>query len=387
MAIPNVQEELQAMLNRYKTGTASAAEIEFIEQYDAIFDKAPGLSQTMSAAERQSWEESLSQDMDSRVKAFKAKEEQQAKVVPMYKRFRWVAAAVFILLIGAAYFTWFSNSQQEASQILAEAIAPGKDGAKLKLSDGRIVMIDSLQDGLIATDGNVQVYKENGQIVYKGKADEVIYNEIVTDKGRQWSAQLPDGSTVWLNAASSLRYPLQFNGNERLVVMTGEASFNVVHNDQQTFRVQVKDQLIEDIGTEFNINAYDNEAKIVTTVVEGVASVSTKGQRVIVNAGSQAAQENGTLAVSEADTDKAIAWRKGLFNVDGMDIRAFGRQLERWYNIEVVYDEKLPSYTLGGFTYRNNNLQEVLKVLELSGVKFKMEAGDGTTVAKLIVLP
>lgn len=387
MALPNTQEELQAILNRYKTGIASAAEIEFIEQYDALFDTAPGLSETMSAAEIQSWEESLTRDMENRIKALKTQEEEPPKVVPMFKRFRWAAAAVFILLAGLGYFIWNNGDQQKANEILAEAIAPGKDGAKLKLSDGRVVMIDSLADGLIATDGNVQVYKENGEIVYKGKADEVIYNEIVTDKGRQWSAQLPDGSTVWLNAESSLRYPLQFNGRERLVAMTGEASFNVVHNDKQPFRVQVKDQLIEDIGTEFNINAYDNEQNIVTTVVEGVASVSVQGQKVIVDAGKQASQQNGTLSVKEADTDKAIAWRKGLFNFEGADIQTVGRQLERWYNIEIVYEPNLPNYQFGGGTFRNNNLQEVLKVLELSGVRFKLEAGNGTTVAKLIVLP
>lgn len=378
------QQEIEYILQKWRSGQATAEEERIIE---AWFESLVASGEiNLSDQAKADWKALILQ----RIEASMDQEPKQITTVHrvhFLRRFRWAAAAILILLAGLAYYSWFYNEQPEQEQILAEAIAPGKEGAKLKLSDGRIVMIDSLQDGLIATDGNVQVYKENGQIVYKGKADEVIYNEIVTDKGRQWSAQLPDGSTVWLNAASSLRYPLQFNGNERLVAMTGEASFNVVHNDKQPFRVQVKDQLIEDIGTEFNINAYDNEKAIITTVVEGVASVSTKGQKVIVNEGKQAGLNNGTLDVREADTEKAIAWRKGIFNVDGMDIRAFGRQLERWYNIEVVYDEKLPNYILGGFTYRNNNLQEVLKVLELSGVKFRVEAGDGTTVAKLIVLP
>ncbi len=301
---------------------------------------------------------------------------------------RWSVAAVFILLVGLAYFIWQSNTNTSATKVISAAsIDPGKDGARLKLSDGRTLLIDSLADGLIAEDGQVKVYKKNGQIVYEGRTDEMVYNEIVTDNGRQWSAQLPDGSTVWLNAASSLRYPLQFKGKERLVAMTGEASFNVVHNDQQPFRVKVRDQLVEDIGTEFNINAYNNETAIVTTVIEGVASVQHGLQKVTVTAGKQASETNGALTVAQADIDKAIAWRKGVFYVDGMDIRAFGRQLERWYNIEVVYAEGLPSYTLGGYTYRNNNLQEVLKVLELSGVKFKLEAGERTRVAKLVVLP
>lgn len=380
------KEEFILLITRYREGNASELEEQQLINYFSSF--------------QQPWDEEAFGSKAAAVSRIKeqllskiARESVFAPIQPVQnihfiRRFRWVAAAVFILLFGVTYFILSTAEQKEDLKVLsASNIAPGKEGAKLKLSDGRIVMIDSLKDGLIATDGNVQVYKENGQIVYKGRADEVIYNEIITDKGRQWSAQLPDGSTVWLNAGSSLRYPLQFNEKERLVSMTGEASFNVVHNDKQPFRVLVKDQLIEDIGTEFNINAYDNESRIITTVVEGVASVSIGKQSVLVNAGKSASQENGLLSVREADTDKAIAWRKGLFDFDGDDIRSVGRQLERWYNIEVIYEGNLSNYRFGGDTYRNNNLEEVLKVLELSGVKFRLEAGDGSRVAKLIVLP
>ncbi len=381
------KEAFLLLITRYREGKATEVEEEQVINYFRSFQYEPwdeGAYGSKAEAVSRIRTQLLSK-MDS--------VHSSIPVSPIHRvhfiqRFRWVAAAVFILLVGIAYFLWFDPASKEAIQLpMASQIMPGKEGAQLKLSDGRIVLIDSLQDGLIASDGQVQVYKENGQLVYRGKTDQAIYHEIVTDKGRQWSAQLPDGSTVWLNAASSLRYPLQFSGKERLVSMTGEASFNVVHNAHQPFRVQVKDQLIEDIGTEFNIQAYDNENKIVTTVIEGVASVRSQGQQVIVSAGKEAAKEQGILKVKEANTDKAIAWRKGLFDFDGADMRQVGRQLERWYNIEVVYEGDLSPYRFSGDTYRNGNLQEVLKVLELSGVKFKVVAGEGTTVGKLIVLP
>lgn len=380
------KEEFILLITRYREGNASELEEQQLINYFSSFQQPWDEEAFGSKAESVS---RIKEQLLTKIN----KEGTVVSIKPVHKmhfirRFRWAAAAVFVLLSGMLYYTWLSkSSSDEHNEIAASTIEPGREGAKLKLSDGRIVMIDSLNDGLIATDGSVSVYKENGKIVYKGRAEEVIYNEIVTDNGRQWSAQLPDGSTVWLNAASSLRYPLQFKGNERLVTMTGEASFNVVHNDKQPFRVQVRDQMVEDIGTEFNINAYDNEARIITTVIEGVASVRIGKESVIVNAGKEASQENGLLAVREADTDQAIAWRKGLFDFNGADIRAVGRQLERWYNIKVVYEGNLSNYRFGGDTYRNNNLQEVLKVLELSGVKFRLEAGEGTSVAKLIVLP
>ena len=379
------KQAINEILARWRNGQATAQEEQMVEAwYESLV--ASGEIE-LSDAQKADWKTLILQRIEASID-----QEEVIAIAPVHrvhflKRIRWVAAAVLILLVGIAYFSWFYEAAAPDKKILASAIAPGKEGAKLKLSDGRTLLIDSLADGLIAEDGDVKVYKQNGQIVYVGKTDELVYNEIVTDKGRQWSAQLPDGSTVWLNAASSLRYPLQFKGKERMVAMTGEASFNVVHNDQQPFRVQVRDQLVEDIGTEFNINAYNNEAAIVTTVIEGIASVQQGQQKVTVAAGKQASETNGALTVTEADTDKAIAWRKGLFNFDGADIRTVGRQLERWYNIEVVYEANLPNYQFGGGTYRNNNLQEVLKVLELSGVKFKLEAGGGTTVAKLIVLP
>lgn len=375
------KKELERLARKFLAGKATDQEITFLDAYYQQFDNEPAVLDGFTDEELQALQAKMELNIQQRIQAPK-----RARIIP-FTRWRNVAAAVLIVMAGLTYYIWSGTKSQQAWDLVAADIAPGKEGARLKLSDGRTLLIDSLADGLIAEDGQVKVYKKNGQIIYEGKTTELVYNEIVTDNGRQWSAQLTDGSTVWLNAASSLRYPLEFKGKERLVTMSGEASFNVIHNDKQPFRVQVREQVIEDIGTEFNINAYYNEAAIVTTVIEGIASVQKGEQKVVVSAGKQARDQNGRLSIQEADTDKAIAWRKGLFNFDGADIRTVGRQLERWYNITVAYAPGLPDYSFGGGTYRSNNLDEVLKVLELSGVKFRLEKAEGTSLAKLIVQP
>jgi transmembrane sensor len=314
-----------------------------------------------------------------------------SKVVPVHRvhflrRIRWAAAAILLFVLGATTIWLINQDDKISGTALYADVAPGKEGAKLKLSDGRVIMIDSLKDGLIARDGNVLVYKENGQIVYKGEATEqVIYNEIITDRGRQWSAQLPDGSTVWLNAASSLRYPLQFNGKERLVTMTGEASFRVVHNDKQPFRVSVRNQIVEDIGTEFNINAYEDEPAILTTLIEGSASVQLNQQKVLLVQGEQAKVTAGSDNIekeSGIDTDQVIAWRLGKFKFGGADIRSVMRQISRWYDVDVEFQGEFSDDSFVGGTIRNQQLSEVLKTLEVNGgVHFTIEG------KKVIVRP
>ncbi|MEO8171738.1 MAG: FecR family protein, partial [Sediminibacterium sp.] len=189
----------------------------------------------------------------------------RSRVVP-FRRWRISAAAVFLIAI-ASWWLLNKNEKHGAATIAyTREVQPGRAGAKLKLSDGRVIMIDTVKDGLITMDGKVRIYIKNGEVHYEGIGQENVYNEIIADKGKYITAVLPDGSTVWLNAGSSIRYPLQFTGKERLVTMTGEASFRVIHNSGQPFRVSVKGQVVEDIGTEFNINAYDDEAEIKTTV-------------------------------------------------------------------------------------------------------------------------
>lgn len=189
--------------------------------------------------------------------------------IPFIKRYRWTAAAVFLHLAGSITYWLVLNNKslkQPASTGIAARhykgdAAPGHNGAKLKLSNGRVIIVDTAKDGLIAMDGKVVIYKKDGRILSKGTNDVIVYNEIETDNGRQWSATLPDGSLAWLNAMSTLRYPLKFSGKERLVALTGECKFKVIHNEKMPFHIEVAVQVVEDIGTEFNINAYTEHSK------------------------------------------------------------------------------------------------------------------------------
>ncbi len=293
-------------------------------------------------------------------------------------RLRLAIAAIFLFaMAGAAYFILDDTKKlpQQVVQYKGD-VAPGRDGAKLKLSDGKIILIDSVKDGLVAIDQTVKIFKKDGKIVYEGKSGELMYNEIITERGRQWSAVLPDGTVAWLNASSSLRYPLAFAANERLVVMTGEAAFKVVHNAAQPFRVKVGKVLIEDIGTEFNIKAYDDDNEIKTTLIEGSATVATSTKKQLVTAGQLSAVNNLTQdnILSPADIDEATAWRRGLFSFKDANIQTVMKDISRWYNVEVKYEglvSDAPDFT--GKMGRSLTLSQTFKALSTMRVHFRLE--------------
>lgn len=311
--------------------------------------------------------------------------------VHFLKRFRWVAAAILIGVMAVGGWLLLREKQEVAVVAKADVRPPSTNRAHIQLANGTVVYLDSAANGQLAILGNVKLEKlADGRIVYTGNANELAYHTLTNPKGSlPIDIGLSDGSHVWLNAGSSVTYPVAFVKNKsREVSMTGEAIFKVVHNESDPFRVKAKDQVIEDIGTEFNINAYDDEPEMRTTLIEGVASVTAGKSTIIVNAGKQAQIINGALTIADADVDKAIAWRSGQFNFEGADIRTIGRQLQRWYNIDVEYKAGLPTYHFGGGTFMNSNLNEVLKVLELGGVHFILygPTEDGAK-AKLVVIP
>lgn len=298
--------------------------------------------------------------------------------VHFLRRFRWAAAALFIMAIAG---TWFilQDNKQTTQVVYTGNVAPGKTGSKLRLSDNRIVVIDTLKDGLVATENGYRIIKQNGRIVYEqtgeATAKEVMYNEVIADRGNESEAvQLPDGSVAWLNAGSSLKYPLVFAAGVREVSMTGEVYFEVVHNAKQPFRVRVGSETIEDLGTAFNVNAYQDEAAAVTTLVEGRISIDNK----ILKPGQQ--YSNGTI--EEADVQRAIAWHKGYFNFAHADIPTVMRQLSRWYNVDVRYEGKVPEETFSGEMGRKLMLDDALSVLKRIGIRYRIEQ-DKT----IVILP
>jgi ferric-dicitrate binding protein FerR (iron transport regulator) len=318
---------------------------------------------------------------------------------------RMAIAACFVLLLGlAARWYW---QRPMPSQAAAPAVAgvsgektdaaPGGNRAILTLDNGQTIVLDSAKKGALAVQGNMQVLKlDDGKIVYRkngsGAPDGsgISYNLMSTPRGGQYQLTLPDGTRVWLNAASSIRYPTAFAGRDRRVEVHGEAYFQVAANPRQPFVVDVnKKQTIEVLGTEFNVNAYEDEAFVRTTLIRGGVRVtggagSAKGKtsRVLLPGQQVQLDEQGSmLLIDHPNIDATLAWRNGIFSFDHSDIRSVMRELARWYDMDVEYRGTPTSDTFGGDIRRNLSLSKVFRILEKSQVHFTIEHG------KIIVMP
>ncbi|MET0394287.1 MAG: FecR domain-containing protein [Chitinophagaceae bacterium] len=306
-------------------------------------------------------------------------------------RYWWAAAAV-LLLVSAGSYLWFSgkkNPPRAISEAKKAEIQPGRNGAVLTLADGSQVSLDSVKDGMIALQGGVTARVVNGQLVYEGTGNEVVYNTISTPKGRQFHLTLPDGTAVWLNSASSIRYPTFFKGDRRGVQLTGEAYFDVAKNKAMPFRVNVNDKTeVEVTGTQFNVNAYDNEETVNTTLVEGSVSVNAyppaltiaDQASLVLKPGQQAQVKNGATGqavlklIEKADLEKVLAWKNGLFYFEGASLREIMRQVERWYDVSVVFKkDNLEKGEFVGEMTRGITLNQLLVSLEELGVHTRLE--------------
>ncbi|TRW21486.1 FecR family protein [Flavobacterium zepuense] len=263
-------------------------------------------------------------------------------------------------------------------------IAPGGSVATLILSDGSKVDLNSTKDGSIAQQSGTTISKTaDGQVIYTntGKSLALQYNTIETPKGGEYQVVLPDGTKVWLNAASSLKYPTSFSSlKERDVELTGEAYFEVTHNKAQPFRVKTTKQTVEVLGTHFNIMAYSKEAGTSTTLLEGSVKVINGKNFKIIKPGQQAVVQQD-IKVQQADTDAAIAWKNGRTYFKNTDIPTMMRTISRWYNVEVVYQGEVTHELFTGGISRKSNLSSLLKILASSGIHASIEDH------KLIVKP
>lgn len=296
------------------------------------------------------------------------------------------AAAVLLMagLIGVLYISLTKESTEiaQADQLPGgKEVQPGKNGAVLVLADGSQLVLDSLRNGIVASQNGSTAVLQNGQLAYdadSAAAGSISYNTLSTPKGRQFQLTLPDGTKAWLNAASYIRFPTAFAENERKVEINGEVYLEVTKDATRPFRVNVPGRAeIEVLGTHFNVSAYDNDRAVNTTLLEG--SVSVNGVK--IKPGQQALVAGGETVVGKADVNRAVAWKNGLFNFEGASLEEVMKQLERWYDIEVVYAGGIPDIVFGGEMTKNISLQGLLIVLEKSDVNFRLEG------RKLIVLP
>lgn len=308
-------------------------------------------------------------------------------------RIKSIIAASLILVIGTiAYFAYKgSNTDKHSIAINSNQesrIAPGKDGAILHLANGQAIDLNNAKDGLLATQAGVKIIKDNKSIRYEGQATELLRNEITTDNGRQWHLILADGTNVWLNAASSIQYPISFTANERVVAITGEAYFEVVHNTVKPFRVHIEDQTIEDLGTSFNINAYKDAGTINTTLLTGSLAVRKLQQYKVLKPGQQASVDDQIKIRTIPNVEDIIAWKNGLFSFSGEDLSAVLKQIARWYNVTIVYNTSADGHKFTGTIPRDIDIDDVLKILEQAGIHLKKnDPASPNEVGKIIVEP
>ncbi|WP_343616629.1 FecR domain-containing protein [Flavobacterium sp.] len=312
--------------------------------------------------------------------------QQETKVIGLWSRI--AVAASIVVLLGAGIFYVTAPTEQPVEVVAKpKEIAPGGNRGILTLSNGKqIVLSDISAKDTIAKEG------QENEVTIKMSADGVItyvvnpnaveekngedaFNTLSTPTGGQYNIVLADGTKVFLNAVSSIRYPTQFNGDQRIVELEGEAYFEVAKNKNQPFIVKSADQAIKVLGTHFNVHAYDNEPIIKTTLLEGSVAVTYQNQKTILKPGQQSnvTANSNKITVREVDTEAAIAWKNGRFKFDNADLKSVMKQLERWYGIKVEYRGDVSDVRFNGGTFRNKNLSEVLKVLELSNIKFKVE--------------
>lgn len=306
----------------------------------------------------------------------------KARVISFLQNSVKYAAAVAVIVVGVWAWLHFNYKHKETEKAVALSpanIQPGKDGAILTLENGSQVLLDTVQNGVVALQGGATAIVKNGTLVYeKNNETEAVYNTMSTPKGRQYKMQLADGTMVWLNSASSIKYPVIFNKEERYVEVSGEVYFEVAKNKKQPFKVNVSNRMnVEVLGTHFNINAYDNEPDINATLLEGSVKVADKNNNVILKPGQQALLNNRPEIIvrNAVDLDQIMAWKNGLFNFEGLSFEEAMNQLERWYNIQVVYEKNVPDIRFGGKLQRSLSLNDLLDILEKTCVKFKLEEG------------
>lgn len=384
------EDRLSYLFYRVIDGTASQAEkLELAE-----LSVQPGHEQRLTELLGEGWdtyvsrEDIFSESASTNIlnKAIES-DRKPAEVITLTpkpgRRLSWVKyAAAIILICGVSAYWWMASRTTKNSNTddhthsLAE-IKPGGDKAILTLADGRTINLDSAANGNLASQAGVQVRKlASGQIAYEisGQQNEkVVWNTISTPKGGQYQLTLPDGTKVWLNAASSLRFPTAFTGKERKVEITGEGYFEVEHSAEKPFYVSVGTTEVKVLGTHFNVMAYDDEEAKQITLLQGSVLVSHASNNTKLIPGQQARVGSNINVADNVDLEQVVAWKNGAFVFgESMSVEEVMRQIARWYDVDVVFRHKINGH-IGGSVSRNANISEVLKILELTGaVKFEI---------------
>jgi len=366
-----------ALLEKYRLGTCTEEELLTLEKwYSDLEDEKKLLPIEDNSTEAIQ----LINDM-----LFEFKLRTTAIKKPLVKRMwpRAAAAAMVLLALSVSFYIYKQNNKKTNTPNIdyAKNIKPGGNKAILTLADGSKITLDSAANGKLAVQANVKVSKlANGQLLYSvnagGNPDEKgsAYNTITTPNGGEYQIVLEDGTKIWLNAASSLRYPLKFSGSKRVVTLTGEAYFEVAKNPQMPFSVKTAQQEVVVLGTHFNINSYADEPSVKTTLLEGSVKVINNNSSVVIKPGEQTqVVQNLPISIATVDTRESVAWKNGLFSFKRADIKSVMRQIARWYDVDVAYYGEIPKTTITGKIHRNVSISQMLESIGYLGPDLKIE--------------
>jgi Fe2+-dicitrate sensor, membrane component len=417
------KSKIDQLLQKYKEGNCSLEEIEWLQHMLSTIDlsdrdpidiaivasllepsSAAGMSESRQKITLENIKKQIQQDTEG-INTLSG--EGENGIVPIQKKPKfsivwpyWAAACLLIFI--CSMYIWqqkTSNTQVNMDLVgiqdtLRDAVLPGGNSATLRLADGTLLQLNKQAAGIVMGDN---ITYENGESVGTntfGKQGTVVdpskvLLELTTPLGGMYQITLPDGTKVWLNASSSLKYPMSFAKNERKVILVGEAFFEVTKDRTRPFKVQSKGQEIEVLGTEFNVNAYPENESIKTTLITGKVKLSNDNhalQPMYLKPGQQSINTDGRdIRIANVDVVPFTAWKEGLFYFDETPLSEALQQIGRWYNVEVRYQANVPETHFYGRIKRSKPLREVLEVLEESGLRFELSKDRGTNI--LFVIP
>lgn len=379
---------LEELIKKYNAGQCTDDEKAWLEQWYLTFE----WSDPKNAPEREKLME-LREEAWSAITSGKNPTYTQASTPsitayrPVYRVKWWhlTAAAVFICAGIFSFFKFFQqphNSPMEnvtRETMFRADVMPGTSKATLVLADGSIVALDSISGERVKEKDGTLIDKQQGKLVYNSTGNAggpVLYNTLNIPRGAEYQLILPDGSRVWLNAASSLKYPTRFTGTERKVFLKGEAYFEVAKNATMPFNVYTDANIkIEVLGTHFNIMDYDDEAAVKTTLAEGKVKISNQQTTVTLMPSQQAVWKKKLqqMSVRQVDPEKEIAWKNGMIEFNDDDLPYIMRQISRWYDVDVSFEGAVPDESYNGSIPRKATLSEVMQILKIAGVKYWLE--------------
>lgn len=309
----------------------------------------------------------------------RAKEQNKKPGTPIFRRFLSYAAMFLILSTAALVFYRINLSDRQQVEVEVQDLTPGTNKAIITLSDGRIIELREDQGAVIL---GAELSYADGTLIAQLTEDKVVYSTIKTPRGGQYQITLPDGTRVWLNADTKLTYPSRFTGEEREVELTGEAYFEVVpfsiEGSKVPFLVKTAQQEIEVLGTQFNIKAYtDDDVDAQTTLVEGAVQLHASGKTLLLQPGEQGISNEHGLNKKKVEVSQYIAWKNNEFVFEETELKDALKILSRWYDFDLSPESHVPTTHLYGSISRNENLTEVLKIMESSGLRFRIERSGG----------